>query len=303
MGKELFPQFLRRYFHLLLAVFISFAAASTASPLEGPQGAAGEAAVQRTSQAKTRGEKIVLGRWDEHAIDEMAKTGSQISDSGERIRFISNQFLDTPYGEHTLVGSVNRKELLVVDLARMDCFTYLDYVEALRISGGFKEFERNLKLVRYRGGVVDYTKRNHFFTDWAAHSAGRIEDITREVGRSKAKSVKKILNLKADGTRFLQGIPTSEREITFIPGDAVDATVIGRLKTGDYIGVYTPTAGLDVSHTGIFIRKGDEEGEEEGEGEAVFRHASSRKSTKRVVDNDFKDYFSDKPGFIVLRAR
>ncbi len=238
--------------------------------------------------------RIILGQWDVKSIERVLKDSSAISDPGERIAFISEQFLGTPYQEHTLVGGKDTQEALVINFSRMDCFTYLDYVEAMRVSGNFEEFKENLRRVRYRDGDVEYKKRNHFFTDWSAYYGERIEDSTTKVGDGGTREALKRLNLREDGTRYVEGIGVVEREIAFIPRDAINREILARLKTGDYIGVYSESTGLDVSHTGIFIRKN---------GRALFRHASSQESKRRVVDEDFIGYFSTKPGFVVLRAK
>ena len=45
----------------------------------------------------------------------------------------------------------------------MDCFTYLDYVEALRLSNSYEEFNPKVKDIRYKNGKVSFQNRNHFF--------------------------------------------------------------------------------------------------------------------------------------------
>ncbi|MGB0973104.1 MAG: N-acetylmuramoyl-L-alanine amidase-like domain-containing protein, partial [Mycobacterium sp.] len=52
----------------------------------------------------------------------------------ERSDVVSRQFLGVPYGANTLIGSATEAEQLVVDLQEVDCFTYADYVEALKRS-------------------------------------------------------------------------------------------------------------------------------------------------------------------------
>ena len=90
-------------------------------------------------------------------------------DSGEspsaRADRLSAQFLGTPYGANTLIGSANVPEHLVVELARVDCFTYADYVEALKRAHSRDEFVASLIDVRYKDGVVAFENRKHFFTD------------------------------------------------------------------------------------------------------------------------------------------
>lgn len=239
-------------------------------------------------------ERITLGSLSEGEIDSLLKDAQRIKDPGERIAFISEKFLGTPYAEHTLIGSMDEEEVLVINLTGVDCFTYIDYVEALRLSHSFEEFKHNLTLVRYLGGRVSYTTRNHFFTDWARRSRNRIQDVTQKVGLSRTKTSTKKLNLRSDGTLFLPGVAVQKVVTHYIPSNLIDGATLERLKTGDYVGIFTEAEGLDVSHTGIFIRKA---------GRTYFRHASSRDEARRVVDDDFKEYISSKPGIVVLRAK
>jgi hypothetical protein len=237
-------------------------------------------------------EKILLGIWSQDGLDHIMQEASQIKDVGERINVISRQFLGIPYRESTLMGDVNTPEVFVINLEAMDCFTFVDYVEAMRLSGSFSGFKRNLKRIRYKSGKVAFENRNHFFTDWQVFNKEFINDATRMIGGHKAKSVQKTLNKKEDGTYFLPGIKPKEREFIYLPAEAIDHKVAAKLKTGDYIGIYADTQGLDVSHVGILVRQGD----------AVYlRHASSTKKQRTVTDQDFKHYITGKPGIIVLR--
>jgi hypothetical protein len=236
--------------------------------------------------------KIYLGKWSEDGLDHIIQEAAQIEDVGERINVISRQFLGIPYRESTLIGDVNTPEVFVINLEAMDCFTFVDYVEAMRLSGSLSGFKRNLKRIRYKSGKVAFENRNHFFTDWQVFNKEFINDATRMIGGHKAKSVKKTLNKKEDGTYFLPGIKPEEREFTYLPVEAIDHNVVAKLKTGDYIGIYADTQGLDVSHVGILVRQGN----------AVYlRHASSMKNQRKVTDQSFTNYITNKPGIIVLR--
>lgn len=234
-------------------------------------------------------EKIDLGPWDEAGLRRMLRVAAAISPTGERIGYISGWFLGIPYKEATLVGSPEVAEELVISLGAVDCFTYIDYVEAMRLSGSFGEFKEELRMVRYRKGVVTYGTRYHFFTDWKEDP--RVRDVTRDVGRARVHRRAKVLNKKDDGSLFLAGIREKPRDVTFIPSGALDETVTDRLQTGDYVGIYAETEGLDVTHVGIINRL------EEG---IFFRHASL--TEKKVVDQDIRSYFKGKPGIVVLRA-
>jgi hypothetical protein len=203
----------------------------------------------------------------------------------------SAPFLGTPYGAHTLVGSAEQPERLVVELGRVDCFTFADYVEALKRSGTRDGFLAALTTVRYRDGVVAFANRKHFFTDWAADSPAVATDVTRAVS-PEAVTVPKMLNRKDSGGSYLPGLPVVARDVTYLPSGAVDAAAVSRLRPGDYLGAYAEDGGLDVTHVGMFV--------DTPNGPAV-RNASSLPADEKVVDTPLADYLGDIPGIVVLR--
>jgi hypothetical protein len=247
-----------------------------------------------TSDPTPHKELIFLEKWTPEKLDALLQKSSGINNAGLRIDFLSRHFLGTPYQESTLIGDINTPEVFVVNLKTVDCFTFLDYVESMRLSSSFHKFKENLKKVRYQTGEISFENRNHFFTDWREFNSDLIEDVTGIVGGDKTIEVSKMLNVKDDGTYCLPGIQPKERVIQFIPVNAVDGSVINKLKPGDYIGIYSEKQGLDVSHVGIFI---DEENK------TYLRHASSLKEYRKVVDQDFKEYIAEKPGILVFRSR
>ncbi|WP_228781150.1 DUF1460 domain-containing protein [Nocardia cyriacigeorgica] len=227
-------------------------------------------------------------------IDELlaVRAGAATQSKGELIELLSRQFLGTPYGANMLIGSAIEPEQLVVDFRRVDCFTYLDYVEALSRSTTRDEFLTNLIQTRYTGGRVEFTHRKHFFTDWAHTDRTAATDITSSLTPAAVTTTKR-LNAKADGTPYLPGLPVVDRPITHIPSSAVDQSVIANLRTGDYIGAYTDQPGLDVTHVGIFVSTPNG---------PVFRNASSLAADNKVVDTPFLDYVQSTPGILVLRS-
>lgn len=239
-------------------------------------------------------EKILLGKWTEKKIDTLLRESSAIDVAAERINYLSAHFLDTEYEDSTLIGDALTPEVFVINLKGVDCFTCLDYIEAMRLSGSFAEFRENLRNVRYRAGIIAFENRNHFFSDWREHNSDHLEDVTPLVSGGTCRNVHKRLNRKEDGGRYLSGIPVTDRDISYIPADAVNAEVIDRFRTGDYAGIYSTDDGLDVSHVGIVIVK---------DSTIFLRHASSPVNYGKVVDQDFKKYIADKPGVIILRPR
>lgn len=229
-------------------------------------------------------------------IDELLALRAATPDArskGELVELLSRQFLGTPYGADMLVGSATQPEQLVIDFRRVDCFTYLDYVEALSRSTDRDQFVANLIETRYAGGRVDFLQRKHFFTDWAHTARVAATDVTSAVS-SDAVTVTKHLNAKADGGNHLPGLPVVDRDITYIPSAAVNDTVLGALRTGDYIGAYTDLPGLDVTHVGIVVTT---------PAGPLFRNASSLATDNKVVDSPLADYVRSVPGIVVLRAK
>lgn len=238
--------------------------------------------------------EVILGKWTIDHIEQMLKKAFLFNNPGEKVGFISGFFLNTEYRESTLIGSIDTKEELVINLSNVDCFTFIDYVEAMRLSKSYNEFIENLIRIRYKDGNISYTDRNHFFTDWIERNSIYVEDVTEKVGCGKAISIKKMLNLKKDGSVFLKGIDIKERNITYIPSYEISKDIKKQFRTGDYAGIYTEIKGLDVSHVGIIIKRMDR---------LLFRHASSSKNIRIVIDTEFEEYMHKKAGVIVLRPR
>ena len=211
--------------------------------------------------------------------------------AGAQSEPVSRQFLGTPYGANTLIGSESVPEQLVVDLEKVDCFTYADYVEALKRAKDRAGFITALIEVRYKNGVVSFATRKHFFTDWSAVTPAVGTDITTTLG-AEYIPVPKQLNQKDAGGVYLPGLPVIPRTISYIPSGVVDSAVVSRLRSGDYIGAYAQDGGLDVTHVGIFVNA------PQG---PVLRNASSLQANEKVVDQPLFDYLHTVPGIVVLR--
>jgi hypothetical protein len=239
-------------------------------------------------------QQIFLGNHSPGEWEQIMKKAADMWDAGERIRFLSGHFLGNGYAESTLIGDEDTPEVFVVNLQCVDCMTFVEYIEAMRLSSFFPDFIANLRKVRYKSGVVDFHERNHFFTDWKEFNADLVEDVTERIGGINTVCIRKKLNEKEDGTHFLRGIQAVIREIRYIPYGFIDSGVAENLETGDYIGIYSQLQGLDVSHAGIIVRL---------DGVVYFRHASSQPEFRRVVDQDFMEYIAGKPGIIVFRPK
>ncbi len=157
---------------------------------------------------------------------------------GERISRISATFLGTPYEADTLIGSPTRPEALVINFNGVDCYTLLDYVQALSRSHDRASFEANLIRTRYAGGEVSYRNRRHFFSDWFADSPRNADDMTRTLSPDTVTVVKH-LNRQASGAEQVPGLGVIARPVTYIPARAITPQVLNQIQTGDYVG-FTP---------------------------------------------------------------
>ncbi|WP_317993515.1 DUF1460 domain-containing protein [Bartonella gliris] len=238
--------------------------------------------------------KVNLDPYTLNKLNAVLKERSKMSNHETRkmIELLSEAFLGTPYQANMLHGSENTPEKLIINFRGLDCFTYLDYVEALRKSTSQTEFIENVIRTRYIDGNVSFLNRKHFFTDWANREYKLADDITAQISPD-AVSVEKYLNKKADGGNYLPGLPIVKRNITYIPSSFINEEVISRLQSGDFIGIYTKLPGLDVTHVGFFIMT---------DNGPMLRNASSRKENEKVVDSPFMDYIAKTPGIVVFRA-
>jgi hypothetical protein len=238
-------------------------------------------------------EVINLGSLNEAQITKIISSAKKLKSPGAAIVSLSGHFKGFPYAEGTLSGGPNDPEELILELSRFDCFTFLDVVEALRRSSSYNDFSDNLQAVRYLDGTLAYEKRRHFFSDWLA-GQGLVEDVTAKIGVGSVVTVDKQLNLKDDSTLWLPGIAVTSRQVRYIPTSRLNREILNAIAPGDYVGIYSPLAGLDVSHTGIIVKDS---------GSVFIRHASSRKETGQVVDEDLLQYLQDRPGLVIYRAK
>lgn len=212
---------------------------------------------------------------------------------GARIKSISGYFLGAPYIANSLVGDPAEAEQLVTRLDGFDCFTFLDTVEALRRSADASDFPLHMRQVRYRGGVVSYENRRHFFSDWVSDQGSPVKDVTAIVGQGRERHVLKKLNAREGGATWVDGIDVNPRAITYIPTDDLDAKLLDALESGDYVGIFSSQPGLDVTHTGLIVKAGTA---------TMLRHASSRDGVERIIDEDLVTYMRGKTGLIVYRV-
>ena len=218
-----------------------------------------------------------------------------LADPGERVVQHQREVSRHPLpGGHPGRRHRELPEVLTARFDAVDCFTFLDYVEALRRSADAGEFRARLIEVRYRDGVVGWGQRRHFFTDWAAAPGGRVVDVTAEVGGAARPAGGQAA--QPQGRRHpccCRGWRSRSALIHFIPAAALDSQVLGRLRPGDYLSASTLPTRAGCHATSAWSSAATTS--------CALRHASSRREAGQVIDSDFLTYLAGKPGIVVLR--
>ncbi|MFN0157408.1 MAG: N-acetylmuramoyl-L-alanine amidase-like domain-containing protein [Bacteroidota bacterium] len=190
---------------------------------------------------------------------------------GEVMAAIGASFIGTPYAANTL--ELPGDERLVVNLHGLDCVTFVENTLALSrcVKSGktdFGTFNDQLRLIRYRDGVLDgYASRLHYFSEWIQNNGKKdiVKDVAREIGVEEY--TKKITFMSSHRESYKQlkddAVYESIREIEdalntqtryLIPKDKVESLEAG-FNSGDIIAITTTIDGLDVSHTGLAYRE------------------------------------------------
>jgi hypothetical protein len=241
--------------------------------------------------------------------------GSKLADKPINIIIteIGKSFIGTDYQAHTLEKEGD--ERLVIDLTGFDCTTFLENVLAFARcikseKFNFEDFQNELIMIRYRNGVIDhYPSRLHYFSDWIYDNSkkGIIEDITKKIGgiiypgkvgfmTANKKEYKQI----SENEIYYNQIREQEQKINkrayyYIPKNQV-RKIENKIQSGYLIAITTNIHGLDISHTGIAIKKDN--------GRIYLLHASSSGTKVQISEKPLSKYLAgnkSQTGIIVLK--
>lgn len=188
--------------------------------------------------------------------------------------YFARKLRGIPYVAKTL--EVNTNEQLIVNMWQLDCTTYVENVLALTLcaeksSISFKDFCRNLQKIRYDRGRVEYTYRQHYFSNWIANNErnGFVIEIQKNGAPFTAIQVVNTnymtnhvgsYPMLMAHPEWIGDISTMERELSgkryrYIPKNMITNTNLCRntIKDGDIIAILTSKSGLDTSHIGIAV--------------------------------------------------
>jgi len=201
----------------------------------------------------------------------------------QRIAFISQALIGSPYRGYTLIGGPRRPERFVVRDDAFDCVTFCETVLAAALARDETEFETQLRRLRYKDGEIDWRARNHYFSEWCANNV--------------ANHVCKPLLLPGSETTdkrvtFMRGLRARQVSITALPRQAlIDNRRL--IATGDIIGFLSRRPGVDYFHTGFVVVT--------DEGGLILRHAA--KSRGRVLDQPLARFLADNHAHAVTLLR
>ncbi len=185
----------------------------------------------------------------------------------------ARRLLGRPYVAHTL--EVNDKEKLVVNLRQLDCTTLVETVCALTMTAregrrDYHSFCRNLRLLRYRQGVLNgYASRLHYFSDWIADKTamGLVREIACEkppfngiqtLSINYMSTHPKAYKALRQNPHLVKQIAAQERSLTgrkyhYIPKTETTNSNLLRqvIHDGDIIAITCSKPGLDIAHLGF----------------------------------------------------
>ncbi len=198
---------------------------------------------------------------------------------GDAVVRLAETFVGWTYTPQTL--EVPGPERVVVNLAELDCVTFIENVLALvryqARFGGVDEttpelardrYEFLLETIRYRGGgLAGYTSRLHYFSEWLTDNQERGLVTLRTLALGGIEDAEPIDFMSTHPSAYpalanddvaVQAIRNVENRLNasvrlYIPQSAI-GEIAGQINDGDLIAATSTVTGLDIAHTGIAIR-------------------------------------------------
>ena len=235
---------------------------------------------------------------DSARIEKLLQEGAALSENENIPLFFAKKFLGKPYVGGTL--DKDKEEGLVINTEQLDCTTFVENVLALTMctkkkQTSFADFCRALVDVRYIGGEVAYTTRQHYFTIWIEDNIkdGIVADIELPAPPMSAKRKPQVNYMTNHAASYamlnahrewLPQIKAMEQQVngitfTYIPKEQLEKSMRYKeyVHDGDIIGIVTNKEGLDISHVGFAIWHND--------GLHLLHASSSNRNGKKVADD------------------
>jgi len=220
---------------------------------------------------------------DRRALIRLLAAGKGGQNLGARVEAISRQLIGLPYIENPLGGGPDLEERLTLSLGAFDCVTFVESVLAAALAQTPGDFVSIVREIRYHRGCVEWASRNHYMTDWVRNNRkqGFVADKTR--GRESITKERR-LNLVA-------GLPKKMARLRCFPKRAFPR-IAPRIESGDVIFFVSTRPTLDVFHTGLLVKRGDE---------VLMRHAA--RGAGKVIEQPLPEFLKTQrmAGFMLAR--
>lgn len=155
-------------------------------------------------------------------------------------------------------------------LERSDCVVFAEHTYAMALSRSWEEFFWMLQRIRYAGGVIGVTTRNHYTeADWNVQNNWLVNDISAALAGGRRASYTAVID-RAAFLKKTHGVDANiaPQTITesYVPKTSV-AEVLTQLKAGDFVNVISIKGDeFLASHVGLVVVGAD--------GERRFIHSS-----------------------------
>lgn len=227
---------------------------------------------------------------------------------------VAKSFLGVPYVAGTL--ETEGGENLVVNTDSLDCTTFVELSVASWLSkqNDSVSFEKQVQNLRYRGGVVNgYLSRLHYYTDWVLENESR--GVWYEVKPEPEEEIWKcdtlmlsFMSKHPQNYPYLKNNAWAVDSIKNIEAKYANRPIyyIGKeflnfspdklpIRDGDILALVTNIEGLDVTHLGFAVWKGEQ---------LHLMHASMTHGKVVIDERSLFDYLQSRkscPGVRVVR--
>ena len=232
----------------------------------------------------------------------------------EGILDIAKKYLGTPYVAGTLEAEV--EERLIINEDSLDCTTFVELTVAhwLTTKSDSLTFTQQVQNLRYRNGMVDgYLSRLHYFTDWVAENTHRgiWHELTPQDNTQLWQTDTLTLSFMSEHPQsypYLKMNAWAVDSIKIIEQQYVHYPIhyIGKehlnltsqelpIQDGDILALVTTIKGLDVTHLGFAIWRGNT---------LHLLHASMKYGKVVIDEQPLYDYLKNRnncPGVRVVR--
>lgn len=227
---------------------------------------------------------------------------------------VARSYLGISYVAGTL--ETEGEERLVINEDSVDCTTFVELSVArwLTIQNNSLTFEQQVQALRYRGGMVDgFLSRLHYFTDWVDENTRRgvWREVVPEGDRHVWKTDTLTLSFMSEHPQSYPYLKRHAWAVDSIKGIEQKYThypifYIGKehlnlgpkelpIFDGDILALVTTIEGLDVTHLGFAVWKGET---------LHLMHASMKQGKVVIDEQSLYEYLMTRkncPGIRVVR--